>query len=156
MSHNQNSSVVTAATTQNTSSALLSVPGSASSSNAHRNHIYDFKQRRSSSEPVHDQALLQAMHSPATPSPSPTPIPSPSASASVSKQQSQTGKDDCEDDVIAKNDDYIECLQKMTKVSERIKQSSSSSFFSSFLISNKKNLTLLTSRVFLYSFLSVN
>lgn len=111
LSHNPNQASASSSSTLNSNSnALLTVTnlpsGVATLTSSHRNH-YDFKNRRSSSEPVHEQTQLSSH--------SPTPTPSPNAN------NSKSGKDDSEDDVIAhKNDDYIECLQKISniKVSE--------------------------------------
>lgn len=92
--------------------------------NNQRSH-YDFKNRRSSSEPVHDQALLQSSMQ--------------LASIDQTSPNKQSGKDEAiDDEVLAKNDGYIDCLQKITN----IKVSQPILLFQSFTITHSLSLTL--------------
>lgn len=101
-----------ATATGNSGNSLLGV------SNQRTSH-YDFKNRRSSSEPVHDQALLQQMQLASIDQTSPNKI--------------QSSKDEAiDDEVLAKNDGYIDCLQKISNI--KVSQQINSYFLFSLLL----------------------
>lgn len=108
MSHNTSSNTATSGHSVTISTIGGGVSGASGNQNSlltvtnnQRSH-YDFKNRRSSSEPVHDQALLQSMQL---------------ASIDQTSPNKQAGKDEViDDEALAKNDGYIDCLQKISNI----------------------------------------
>lgn len=117
LSHNYPSSTLSA-TTSNSSSggttqnSLLTV-------STHRNH-YDFKTRRSSSEPVHDQQvfLQSAFSSEASTSSSANSQTNKVLTPTTSKDTNANNDLLPEDDVPTKEDGFIDCLQNMTNINK--------------------------------------
>lgn len=125
MSHNPSSTLSTttsnASTASNSSSgggcaANTSVQNSFLTVNTHRSH-YDFKTRRSSSEPVHEQVFLQSASVSGDAS---SKVLTPTASKDTTSTSNNASKDNLliEDEIITKDDGFIDCLQNMTNINK--------------------------------------
>lgn len=105
-------------TTSNSSSSAASGGGTTTQNSlltvsTHRNH-YDFKTRRSSSEPVHDQVFLQSFSSSSDQS-----VQNKVLTPTSSKDTTGNNNDLLpEDEVPQKEDGFIDCLQNMTNINK--------------------------------------